>query len=186
MQNFKYFVDIVLKNRIFAASYSDMNDPMEGYFLHNLGDNSSNLISAFRGKKSSLKICSLSRKNNDPLMWSHYADCHRGVAIGLSVDRTKYDVRQIKYTGLSHINDVDVIHLADTAKNILCHKHICWEYEEEERILIDDGSEFADVKVIDVLLGSRMKLDDKEFIKELLLNINPKIRVRDSEIIDIY
>ena len=34
--------------------------------------------------------------NNNELMWSHYANGHTGVAIGISIDRTKYDIVSVK------------------------------------------------------------------------------------------
>lgn len=181
LDNFKNFVDIVLKNRIFAAPYFDMNDPMEGHYVHSSGKMSVELIRAIKGEKSRLGICSLSRKKNDPLMWAHYANGHRGVAIGVEVDPEKYDVRPVAYIGPSHLHNAEVNGGPETAKRILCHKYQAWHYEEEERIFVSDGSKFANVQVKEVLLGSRMSKQDKGFIKELLSKINPEVTVLNSE-----
>lgn len=181
LENFKNFVDIVLNNRIYAAPYFDMNDPMEGHYVHSLGQMSVDLIRAIKGEKSRLGICSLSRKKNDPLMWAHYANGHRGVAIGVEVDREKYDVRPVDYIGPSHVHNAEVNGGPETAKRILCHKYQVWHYEEEERIFVSDGSKFANVKVKKVLLGSRMSNQDKGFIKKLLSKISPEVAVLNSE-----
>jgi len=34
LNNFKYFVDIILNNRPYASPYFDLNDPMEGYYSY--------------------------------------------------------------------------------------------------------------------------------------------------------
>ena len=33
LEPFRFFVDILLNKRFFAARYSDLNDPMEGQYL---------------------------------------------------------------------------------------------------------------------------------------------------------
>ncbi len=33
IKEFRYFVDIILNKRLFAAPYFDLNDPMEGHYL---------------------------------------------------------------------------------------------------------------------------------------------------------
>ena len=33
IQNFRFLVDIILKNRLYAAKYSDLNDPMGGSII---------------------------------------------------------------------------------------------------------------------------------------------------------
>mgnify|MGYP001801434879 FL=1 len=37
LENFKNFVDIILKNRLYAATYKDLNDPMEGKYYYKEG-----------------------------------------------------------------------------------------------------------------------------------------------------
>lgn len=185
LQNFKYFVDIVLKNRIHAAPYFEMNDPMEGHFKNNLGDNFDDFIQVIKDEKSGLKICSFSRNNNDPLMWSHYSDCQRGVVIGVEVDECKYDVRTINYDGFYHLEYNNYNFALECAKNILCNKLKNWKYEEEMRIFVSGNSEFVYVKVVEVFLGSRVKNNDRELIKKLLFSINSKITVKYSENINV-
>lgn len=185
IENFKNFVDIVLNNRLYAAPYFDMNDPMEGHYVYSAGELSSELIRSIKGEKSRLGICSLSRTPNDPLMWAHYADGHHGVVIGVEVDRGKYDVRRVNYVGPSHVQNAHINGSLETAKNILCHKYEVWEYEQEERIFVPDGKKFTDVKVQQVILGNRMSTQDKGFIRELLAILNPDVGVSNSNTMEI-
>lgn len=185
LQNFKYFVDIVLENRIHAAPYFEMNDPMEGHFKHNIGDNFNDFIRLIKDKKSGLKICSLSRKNNDPLMWSHYSDCQRGVVIGVEIDKSKYEIRTMNYNGIFHLDCNKYNFDLESAKSILCNKMINWKYEEEMRIFVTGDSEFVSVKVVEVFLGSRVKDNDRGFLEKLISNINQNITVKYFENIDV-
>ncbi len=41
LDNFKNFVDIILKNRLYAARYKDLNDPMEGQYYYRHGETKS-------------------------------------------------------------------------------------------------------------------------------------------------
>ena len=38
VQNFKFFIDIILRNRLYASQYVDLNDPMEGQYYYNRGE----------------------------------------------------------------------------------------------------------------------------------------------------
>jgi len=58
--NFKYFVDIILNNRLYAAKYNDLNDPMEGHYYYKSKEFDSGMREKLRGEKANLRICSLS------------------------------------------------------------------------------------------------------------------------------
>jgi hypothetical protein len=182
LNNFRNFVDIILKSRLYAARYLDMNDPMEGHYFYKTGQLARNTIRSIKDNKLRLEICSLSRTPNDPLMWAHYADGHRGVVIGVEVDRNNYDIREVVYSGPSHIQNPHINDDLETAKRILCHKHEAWFYEEEERIFVTDGRKFVNVTVREVILGSRMSSQDKEFIQKLIPKLNPDVNVSSSDI----
>ncbi|KJS82610.1 MAG: hypothetical protein JM58_14745 [Peptococcaceae bacterium BICA1-8] len=179
IENFKFFVDIILKNRLFAAPYFDLNDPMEGRYIYSFGHPSDKIIRAIKGEKEKLRIVSLSRNFNNTLMWAHYANGHRGVAVGVEVNRNKYDIRRVNYSD-SMFNlqyNLDFPSL-DVAKRILSEKHLAWSYEEEERIFVEDGQQFAEVKVKEIILGSKMSTQNQGFVRELVSKINPNIIVK--------
>lgn len=74
-----------------------MNDPMEGHYFHRSGNLSAEFKSALKGEKNSYGICSLSEISGNDLMWAHYANGHDGIAIGVEIDSTKYEVKKVKY-----------------------------------------------------------------------------------------
>lgn len=174
IQSFRFFVDIILKNRLYAAKYVELNDPMEGQYYYGRGELDKNIIQKISSDKGDLKICSLSRKKDNELMWSHYSEGHRGVAIGVKVDREKYDVRPIQYTGLAYLTNGGIE--SDTPREILSHKLNVWSYEEEERVFVTDKF-YVDVQVEEIITGRAMSNQDFGFIRELVEKINPNITI---------
>ena len=154
LDNFKFLVDILLNNRLYAAKYTDMNDPMEGIYCFHSGKLDENIRKKLLGEKGKLKICSLSEVNNDILMWSHYANGHRGVAIGVDIDDKKYEISSIQYDGHTYISNQNYCN--QSAKEILTHKVDVWSYEKEKRIFCDSG-DYIDVKIVEVITSIKME-----------------------------
>jgi len=182
LKNFKYFVDIILNNRLHAASYFDLNDPMEGHYLYSSGGLTKELIRKIKDKKDQLSICSLSRTKENALMWAHYADGHRGVVIGVEVDRERYDLCPVLYVGPSFVQRTEINTPIETAKRILSHKHDAWVYEEEERIFVTGNEKFAEVEVKELVLGRRMNAEDKGLIKKFVAKIAANVNVMNSKV----
>jgi hypothetical protein len=170
--DFKRFVDIILNQRLYAAKYEGLNDPMEGvYYCRQRHSEMNKLIRT--QLNTEIKICSLSEIKDDIPMWSHYADGHRGVILGVVIDQHKYDIRKIKYDGITFVRSW--IHIRNTVEEILSHKAKCWAYEKEWRVFT--FSDYIDVEIKEIILGSQMEPDDKTLVKEIVKTINPKIKV---------
>jgi len=178
LDNFKNFIDILLKNRLWAAKYKDLNDPMEGQYYYNRGDLNRNIRAKLLEEKGVLRLCSLSKVNNNELMWSHYTSGQRGVAIGLKVNDLEYSVRPIQYDGLVSIRNQDFND--QTAMEILCHKLEVWNYEEEVRVFVRNKF-FIDIQVEELITGRAMSNSDFGFLRELVEKINPEIRIIKAE-----
>ena len=180
LENFKNFVDIILNNRIYAAPYFDLNDPMEGLYTYNEGTLNRDMVNKIKGEKKRLRICSLSRRSDSTLMWAHYADSHSGVAIGLVVDG-KHEIRPVNYEGLSYVQNATKFGSHETAKNILSYKLEPWSYEEEERVFVTDSS-YVNVSVEKILLGSKMDTRTKSLVKSLVKKLNPNIQISEADV----
>jgi hypothetical protein len=176
IQGFRFFTDIILKNRLYAAPYFDLNDPMEGRYLYSQSDGKidEDMARVLKGEKEKIRVCSLSRDPNNELMWSHYAEGHKGVAIGVEINSPKYTVRPIIYDGLHRIGRNNFN--AGSAIDVLSHKLDVWEYEAEERIFTPN-KQYVDVNIKEIICGSRMSTQDKGFITDLVEKINPSIKI---------
>jgi len=70
-----------------------MNDPMEGFYTAD-PDIPVESLDALKVEQKNLKFCSLSKYHNSPLMWAHYANGNRGIAIGIEV-KDDADLREV-------------------------------------------------------------------------------------------
>lgn len=174
LDNFRYFVDIVLKNRLYAARYKDLNDPMEGQYYYKTGELNQTIRNRLLEDKTGLRLCSLSKVKNNLLMWSHYTNGHRGVVIGLKVTDSDCVIKPIHYDGLASIHQQDFNE--QTVIEILSHKLAVWNYEEEVRVFVNNRY-FITIEISEVITGLAMSNADFGFIRELVGKINPKIKI---------
>jgi hypothetical protein len=96
-------------------------------------------------------------KPDGTLMWSHYADGHRGSVLGVDVNGHEYDVRPIKSDGPARLQDLTGI---EAAKEVLSHKLDAWSCEEEVRVF-EPRKHHVDVEVSLVICGRKMSPEDK-------------------------
>jgi len=93
-----FLLDILVNQRLYASKFDALNDPVEGHFRYRRSKVGRDLLADVRSFKKELRICSLSKKPNDTLMWSYYAQGHSGLAIGVNIhDDPEYIVSDVKY-----------------------------------------------------------------------------------------
>jgi hypothetical protein len=94
-------------------------------------------------------MCCLSGTPTSTLLWSHYADSHRGVAIGIRLTPDTYPLYQVRYSDklarLSPMSLVNVGHArqAELFETLFLHKAECWHYESEYRVIAPSTTSFA-------------------------------------------
>jgi hypothetical protein len=95
-----------------------------------------------KGLGAQIGIFSVSLVPDDVLMWSHYADQHRGFVIGLDETHPVFDTRRSQEDDFRHFRAVE--YRAPTpgaamidldGKDVLIRKVPEWAYEQELRIL---------------------------------------------------
>jgi hypothetical protein len=130
----KYGLEAIEKQRLKASTLDNLNDPFELFAIDM--SSSREFRVALRTYKSYLthKWCLLcfSKTWRSPLLWSHYAERHKGMALVFEVPETfvehiKYRKRRIK------INEAKVEN-EDTTRRLLTTKYIEWAYEKEARV----------------------------------------------------
>lgn len=99
--------------------------------------------SELKKERNRFKLSCFSAKNNEVLMWSHYADLHKGICIGFDFPH-KYDEKfilcPIKY--LKSIVPLDgSSDLITTLLYWQTTKSIRWEYEDEIRAITKSNSD---------------------------------------------
>lgn len=148
--------DILCNNRLHAAPFYDLNDPMEGLFDSD-PETKREYLEQVREGKQRLRITALSKNFSNLLLWAHYADGFKGICIELDVQESPaFQVQEVVYSPFSVIFGNSDHHQIDhVVRSILRTKNEVWEYEEEMRILSERQFIDTGIKVKKVLLGVR-------------------------------
>lgn len=157
------------------SKLSYLNDPYECFFLdHTQTDVYKNFL-------ATLCVCCFSKNMNNILMWSHYADSHRGVCLEWRVDdeNVKSELRDVAYKNepivLDKVKRTETGYLDINIKTngkFLFQKFNNWEYEEEMRsyILCEDpylkgNSKKFIGELTSIYFGKNAVQDDIDLIK---------------------
>ena len=135
--------------RLRVGRLASLNDPFDcaPHFLSSDGDEFQRTMCdimprLFHGRNETLGVVSFTRTWKEPVMWSHYADSHRGIAIVLRRPKGT-DLLRVKYSRtrpnipLGWILDPE--RNEQTAAAIVDSfnvKSLTWKYEKETRILV--------------------------------------------------
>lgn len=132
-------IEALRDRRLKITQISELNDPFE---LLGVDVSKKGLRARFRGLKESLtQQCGLlcfSKKWRNPVLWSHYADRHRGLCLGFDVSddllmEVTYTEERLAPDGLLSSNQS----VQDTEmKKLLTTKFSHWSYEEEWRCFV--------------------------------------------------
>jgi Protein of unknown function (DUF2971) len=148
------------KRRLKISRFLGVNDPFEflGVTLSNpeLRTAIGRTIEQLNRKRGML--CFSSRWTN-PVMWSHYADRHRGLCLGFEIPGSL--VEKVKY--VSHrFSDAPVMsggtenEKIEFMKRVLCTKFSHWKYENEYRSFVSLDEPEGDLFFAD--FSEKMKL----------------------------
>jgi hypothetical protein len=123
-------LDEIRKKRIKISEIDQLNDPFE---LWCVSQEDRQLRLALREYKKEMTkrfgmICFCKHWHN-PLLWSHYADKHRGMCLGFDVDDR--GLRTVDY--LEERSDLTMPPTKESADELLFTKYRDWQYEEELR-----------------------------------------------------
>lgn len=167
LKNFEHIEDIINHNRFYMSNWRDLNDPMEGHFTSiyfNDDVNYKTLLRNFIDYKVSLRICAFSEKIKPILLWSHYADQHKGIAIEINFDLHLYhNLYKVNY--VRRIPEIDFSH-NPTPIQVLTNKINFWEYEREYRV-IDEHRYISIGTITGIYFGVRTSDLDKQRIRNL-------------------
>lgn len=178
-KNWNYILDIVLNNRLYATTFDKMNDPMEGLFSYTAFYFQQGIVDSIKNAKMKIKICSLSKTYKEVLLWSHYADSHKGICIELEV----LENENVRSDGVRYVTSIPHIFLPPIdepkVQDILFCKSSHWEYEQEYRCLLTDNNKdsYIPIKISRIFVGCKAKSSDKKLLQDLLNGIKSDVAV---------
>jgi Protein of unknown function (DUF2971) len=132
-------------------------------------------------------ILSLTMKRDNFLMWSHYSNSHSGFCVGFN-SRRLFDQSGGQLGPVFYKEEFPKFGLFDNGTEHFIkyayHKSKIWEYEAEYRLLrpIKTGKivKVTNDTIDEIILGNKMKFDDKQEILKLAATKFPNARVFDS------
>ncbi|MEL0623840.1 DUF2971 domain-containing protein [Marinomonas arenicola] len=134
----------------------------------------------------SVGICCLSRKKDQILMWSHYADNHKGFVVEFDVNDVVMNKNKKKQTesligwDIEYSSSMPIIIVGedrfDAVKKIFLTKSLDWEYESEYRALnMDEGPgvyNFDQTIITKVIAGVKMSDLDYQELSNLVNDLS--------------
>lgn len=179
-EDFEYFMDLLIKKRLYGATFKELNDPMEGYFISENFSESEWVT--MRETKKKVRICSLSKTYDNALMWTHYANDHKGCCIELEVPDSTWMRLEVQYKSTMPKLSTG-IKLDEAIDTIFGVKSDFWNYEQEVRYIkivqaTKDGKPFKanlPIRIKKIYLGVRAS--NKDSIERIVKVIDNNIIV---------
>lgn len=140
--------------------------------------------------QNSCLISCFSTKIDSMLMWSHYANSHKGFCLVYDISEVdkKSMIRKNLYPVIYDENKFDIAYyLDDTLKPkypciaSLCWKNKEWSYENEFRIILPctgvnyEPNLYKFIKPTQIYLGSNMSKEDKDIIENIAIDREIKV-----------
>jgi hypothetical protein len=172
-------------------------------YLSNNGYNSfelttgKDIVGQLEKQVSNYGIYSLAERSDNILMWSHYGDQHKGLALGFEIDDSLFNISRtpfcrkviyaeefpklspddvnmttdFKFNGLQAEKE---LHFTDNeliAQKTLYTKANCWAYEDEWRIIYDSyGLKPFPGKLVKIVFGCRTSKETIRAVKSIIKN----------------
>jgi len=147
----------------------------------------------YRQALKSYRICSFSESNNNPLVWSHYADSHQGFSLIFDANNDLFGSAlkveyQEKYPELDFTEEDDY----EILKNSALVKFTDWAYEKEYRLVSREPNFndslpvknnkwiFPDNMLIGVIFGYKMSIPDKELIIKFSQKYSKRLNFKEA------
>jgi hypothetical protein len=154
------------------------------------------IIQAYDEISQSAGILSLTTKNNNLLMWAHYANNHEGICLEFSTteaseqqkvctladDSMTFKVDYVDYYPRAlDMNLFDSTH-SDRIRNLFLLKSKEWEYEEEWRVINKDGNKLLPHpgKLTGIIFGARVSDQKMDCVINAIKGYNSKPQLYQS------
>jgi hypothetical protein len=141
----EWALDDLRKKRLKISKIDQTNDPFELWCVDQPDREIRDALRAYKKDMSEkFGLICFSEDWVNPLLWSHYAEKHRGICLGFDLDRRV--LRKIDYVQERSALKMPIT--SETADTLLWTKYWDWKYEEEWRAWLkldeqeDDGNYF--------------------------------------------
>lgn len=181
-----YALSNIALRRIRLSRFADLNDPFE---LLGADLRDKHVRELFRQAKDELHkttgLLCFSKAWGNPVLWSHYAEKHRGICLGFDV--SDKILKSVTYTDKpKKIAESDAT-VDAVVNSLLLTKYVGWQYEDEVRMVLpldpksaESGNYYCsfseNLALREVILGPRCELPIRK-IRELVSAFVPEVYV---------
>jgi hypothetical protein len=169
----EYALAAISLGRLKVARFSDVNDPFELLALGLKGDHRRQVMRNFKNAMDKKQgILSFSGNWTNPVLWSHYANRHRGICLGFNLRRSKAEAITYEDERIRQELDDDKhsMHLTREQEILLRRtKYSHWEYEEEHRLFVDLEKSVQEGPL------HFWNFDDDLVLTEVILGVNSRL-----------
>lgn len=186
-------IDDLRKRRLKVSFLADMNDPFE--LLAPRLDRANHRIAFHRWREDMNKktrVLCFSRDWSNPVLWSHYADKHRGICLGFEIPdeyvlEINYENSRLELQIEKQLEKFGTVG-GDIATKVMTTKFVDWQYEKEVRMFVKSREVYEEIGLHfypfdqslilkEVVVGARSSVS----LKEIRAAIQPQDK--DVEII---
>jgi hypothetical protein len=185
--NAEYGLKSLGEKRLKQSRINDLNDPFElrPYDITDPALRHAVLQTRDQLHEAKGVLC-FSADWNDPVIWAHYSDKHRGLCLGFEIPEMTGDVEHDESDYVKYIVDPlyfppNFLELEDKERfeierKILFTKFKHWQYEHEIRLWADlqheeDGLHFMEfdekLRIVEVIIGAKCKVTRGEITEAL-------------------
>lgn len=127
-------LDSIVNDYFYFSDITQLNDPLDILLPSIIGEKE---YKYWDISKKDIKILSLSEVDNHTLMWSHYADDHKGLCISYKLNSLPEDIGwgKVNYENPEYNKDQIFEENGIFEVGVLT-KHKTWSYEKEHRLFV--------------------------------------------------
>jgi hypothetical protein len=175
-------LDMVLNGRLYCAHWDKLNDPLEGRYEIWLRKEEENI----RGEMTNViekkrKFCRIAALSADPthiLLWSHYANGHKGVAVEVDIPRNDPYLKKVHYLPYWYTPVFSENSQTEyTMRHLFTEKGSEWAYEREYRIITEEEFFLLHKPVTRVLVGPKADAQQIETLKKAVWRKGRKVKI---------
>lgn len=188
---FKYFnlekhnFDSLREKYLYFSKYSNFNDPFDCSldlitFSKKNGRYKPQQVKNFQETKTKIEelgICCFSRTNKSILMWSHYADNHKGFCIEFETNKRLLGINPLDINYTDKFNKSQYLKQPkDSLYHLIYTKASNWKYEQELRSfdynLFNEESrkiKFIDTDIKAIYFGVKTEKSNIELIRKIII-----------------
>lgn len=171
-------LNLITEEKVKISNFNYFNDPADPIIKLQIKE-----LPEIKDMINKIKICSLSSEYDNFLMWSHYANEHKGICIAYDVSKVKeYNKTILKkviytkkiqiYKPYNHIFENPILNEEKNFISLFYLKHKNWKYEKEYRIITYEDYDFINLPIKAIYFGMNADINHINLVKNFIKDKN--------------